>query len=201
MDRPYHHGDLRQALLKSAVARIEAVGASQLSLRDIARSTGVSHAAPAHHFGDKLGLFTAIATEGFTLLAAGTTPLVEGPAALLETGVDYVRFAVQHRGHFEVMFRPDLYRGDDPSLVDARERSFQVLYRAARRGAGMADDADVAGLAVAAWSVVHGFATLWLGGNLRQDMPDDLDAAAAIVAVGVATLGGIIASQLAPGTD
>jgi AcrR family transcriptional regulator len=194
--RPYHHGDLRRALIHAAVARVEEAGPSNVSLRDIARRAGVSHAAPAYHFGDKTGLFTAIATEGFVLLASQTIPVVHREDALLQTGIVYVRFAVEHRGYFEVMFRPDLYREADPDLVRARERSLEVLYRAARQGAGLPDDGDITGLAVAAWSVVHGFATLWLAGNFRQQLPADLDAGAAIVAGGIARLGEVIGSQL-----
>jgi AcrR family transcriptional regulator len=182
--------------LESAVVRIGVVGSSQLSLRDIARRVGVSHGAPAHHFGDKIGLFTAIADEGFSLLAAKTTPLLDRSDALLQIGVAYVRFAVECRGYFEVMFRPDLYRTHDESLVESRARSFEVLYRAARRGAGVPDDVDVTGLAVAAWSVVHGFATLWLAGNFRDDLPADLDVASTIIAEGIARLGRVIRSQL-----
>lgn len=194
--RPYHHGDLRRALIRAAVARVEEEGPSSVSLRDIARRAGVSHAAPAHHFGDKTGLFTAIATEGFLLLASQTTPVAHRHDALLLTGIVYVRFAAEHRGYFEIMFRPDMYRETDPDLVRARDRSLEVLYRAARQGAGMPGGEDITGLAVAAWSVVHGFATLWLAGNFRQQLPADLDAGAAIVAGGIAKLGEIIGSQL-----
>jgi len=178
------------------VAQIERDGLSNLSLRGIARTAGVSHAAPAHHFGDKVGLCTAIAAEGFILLASRTTPLVDQPDALLQTGVVYILFAVEHRGYFEVMFRPDLHRAEDPELVAAREKSFDVLYRVARAGAGIAEDQDVTGLAVAAWSVVHGFATLYLADNFRDQLPDDLDLAAAVVAEGVASLGRTIAAQI-----
>jgi AcrR family transcriptional regulator len=194
--QPYHHGDLRRTLIEAAVAQIERDGLSNLSLRGIARTAGVSHAAPAHHFGDKVGLCTAVAAEGFTLLAARTTPLVDQPDALLQTGVVYILFAVEHRGYFEVMFRPDLHHAEDPELVAAREKSFDVLYRVARAGAGIADDQDVTGLAVAAWSIVHGFATLYLADNFREQLPDDLDLAAAIVAEGVASLGRTIAAQI-----
>ncbi len=196
MNRSYHHGDLRRTLIEAAVARIERDGPSNLSLRGIARTAGVSHAAPAHHFGDKTGLFTAVAAEGFSLLAARTTPMLDRPDALLQTGVVYVRFAVEHRGYFEVMFRPDLHRAQDPELVAARQKSFDVLYRAARTGAGIADDQDVTGLAVAAWSVVHGFATLYLADNFRDQLPDDLDLATVVVAEGVASLGRTIAAQI-----
>ncbi len=68
-DRPYHHGDLRQAVLDAAVAAITEAGPAAVSLRELARRAGVSHAAPAHHFGDKAGLLTALAAEGYDLLA------------------------------------------------------------------------------------------------------------------------------------
>jgi AcrR family transcriptional regulator len=67
--RPYHHGDLRRAVLDAAVAAIAESGPAALSLRDLARRAEVSHAAPAHHFGDKAGVLTALAAEGYALLA------------------------------------------------------------------------------------------------------------------------------------
>src|ERR1700730_15662206 len=68
--RPYHHGDLRHALIDSALEAIVEQGAANVRLRDVARRAGVSHAAPAHRFGDKAGLLTAVAAQGFELLAA-----------------------------------------------------------------------------------------------------------------------------------
>lgn len=66
MDRPnYHHGDLRAAILSEAALLVAERGADGLSLRELARSAGVSHAAPAHHFVDRRGLFTALAAQGF----------------------------------------------------------------------------------------------------------------------------------------
>ena len=117
--RPYHHGDLRQAILTAAVAALAESGPARLSLRDLARRAGVSHAAPAHHFGDKAGLLTAIAAEGYNLLADTLTAAQRRTADFLEVGVAYVRFAVDHRAHFEVMFHPDLYHPDDPEVATA----------------------------------------------------------------------------------
>src|SRR4051794_30389297 len=122
--KPYHHGRLRQAVLEAAIEEIEAVGPAAVSMREIARRADVSHAAPAHHFGDKAGIFTAIATEGYRLLTEATSAAAVGDGALVQGGLAYVQFAVTHRAHFEVMFRPDLYRPDDPDLVAAREASF-----------------------------------------------------------------------------
>lgn len=116
--RGYHHGDLPRALLDAAVEVIAESGPAALSLRDLARRAGVSHAAPAHHFGDKAGLLTALAVQGFDLLADA----LRGAEDLLSAGVAYVDFAVGHRAHFDVMFRPDLYRSDGPEVRAARER-------------------------------------------------------------------------------
>ncbi|WP_446218315.1 TetR/AcrR family transcriptional regulator [Micromonospora sp. IBHARD004] len=173
-NRGYHHGDLRRALLAAAVEAIGESGPAALSLRDLARRAGVSHAAPAHHFGDKAGLLTALAVEGFDLLAGA---LARAGDDLLETGVAYVRFAIDHRAHFEVMFAPGLYRADDPEVAAARARAGATL-----RGGIAALPARPAAEpdrdALAAWSIVHGFATLWLAGALPPAAGPDPESAA-----------------------
>jgi AcrR family transcriptional regulator len=186
-ERTYHHGDLRRALLDAAIEVIADAGPAALSLRDLARRAGVSHAGPTHHFRDKPGLLTALATEGFDLLAetllaataishAPTTPTPHAPTtptggSLLELGVVYVQFAAEHRAHFEVMFRPDLYRAADPVLVQARQRAEQALRGSTSHVVG-SDDGDrpdeVREAGVAVWALAHGFAMLWLSGALSQ---------------------------------
>ncbi len=181
--RPYHHGDLRRALLAAAARAVEESGPAALSLRDLARRAGVSHAAPAHHFGDKAGLLTALAAQGFELLAEELDRVREETDSLLEIGVGYVRFAVKHRAHFEVMFRPELYHADDAALVTARGRAADSLRAglAAMPAAQVGPDADVARLA--AWSIVHGFATLWLGNALPPEIGADPEPASRAVIV------------------
>ncbi|MBB4959959.1 TetR/AcrR family transcriptional regulator [Micromonospora polyrhachis] len=168
--RTYHHGDLRRALLSAAVEAIGEYGPTALSLRDLARRAGVSHAAPAHHFGDKAGLLTALAAEGFNTLADDLSQVTRETGSLLETGVAYLRFAIEHRAHFEVMFRPDLHRSDDAELVAAQRRAGEALSAgvATLPAAPSGLDARFAGLS--AWSIVHGFATLWLAGALPDDV-------------------------------
>ncbi|MEU6168819.1 TetR/AcrR family transcriptional regulator [Streptomyces tanashiensis] len=161
----YHHGELRQAVLAAALDVIATDGPGALSLRDLARRAGVSHAAPAHHFKDRTGLLTAIAAQGYALLAAD----LAGTARLRERGVRYVRFAVEHPAHFQVMFQPELLRADDPDLLTAKERASAELR------AGVADlrdvpDARTAG--IAAWSLAHGFATLLLTHNVDGALGD-----------------------------
>ena len=169
--RPYHHGDLPRVLLEAAVEAIDEVGPAALSLRDLARRAGVSHAAPAHHFGDKAGLLTAVAADGFRRLAATLGDAYRATGSFLEVGIAYARFAVTHRAHFEVMFRPELYRADDPALAQARDAARSLLYPPAAEAAdGGGDDLRAA---VAAWSLVHGLVTLWLNRNLPPQLGDD----------------------------
>src|SRR6266702_4843210 len=80
-NRPYHHGDLRRVLLQAAVEAILESGPATVSLRDLARRAGVSHAAPAYHFGDKAGLLTAVAADGFWRLADALREAYGRPAA------------------------------------------------------------------------------------------------------------------------
>jgi AcrR family transcriptional regulator len=177
--RPYHHGDLPRALVAAAVDLIGEVGPTALSLREVARRAGVSHGAPAHHFGDKAGLLTAVAAQGYDLVAAALTEALERTGDFREVGVAYVRFALDHRAHFEVMFRPELYRPDDPALVEARERAAATLYGPTTDLTGDAGRGVDGG--IAAWSLVHGFATLWLTGNLDHVVAGDpTDAARAV---------------------
>jgi len=193
--RPYHHGRLRQAVIEAAVQEVEAAGAGHLSMREIARRAGVSHAAPAYHFGDKAGIFTAIATEGFRLITERIAPVTGGPDGFIQGGAAYVGFAVEHPGHFEVMFRPDLYRADDLDLIAARDAAFGVMFDSARAAVAAGEADDITGLVVAGWSAAHGFATLWLHANLQDKLGTDPAAFAATFAGGLVTLGEIARRQ------
>src|SRR5579864_5503891 len=153
--RPYHHGDLRPALLRAAVEVIGQAGPAAMSLREVARRAGVTHAAAAYHFGDKAGLLTAVAAQGYRMLTEELRSTRDAGLGFLEGGVAYVRFAVSHRAHFEVMYQPELYHRDDAELGRARAAAATLLY-----GAGELDRERVA-YGVAAWSIVHGLATLW----------------------------------------
>ena len=183
-------GDLRRALIDAAAATLDDVGVDGVSLREVARRSGVSHAAPAHHFGDKAGLLTAVAVEGFELFVAHLARVLaavtdEPVDRLLALGRAYAEFAESHPGHFEVMFRPSLTRVDDPAYLAASNAAFEAL-----RGQiehyqllGWRPDADTRGLAVAAWALAHGISVLRTQGSLAKHYPDaSLDGVAAIVA-------------------
>jgi AcrR family transcriptional regulator len=176
--RPYHHGNLRREILDAALDEISERGPIALSMRELARRAGVSHAAPAHHFGDKTGLLTAIAAEGYELLATALRQANE-KGAFLDVGLAYIAFAVDHPAHFEVMYRPDLYRSDDPALEDAKATTAQLLYGPA--GDAFPDN-DATRVGIAGWSFVHGFASLWTAGNLQHRLGDDPISAARAVA-------------------
>lgn len=172
-------GDLRQALLDAAVATLDEVGADRLSLREVARRAGVSHAAPAHHFTDKAGLLTAIATEGFGILAdylTGAQPASAGQPIdqLAELGRAYAQFAEENPGRFEVMFRPGLLRSGDPAFQRAGDAAFQTLHQhiAACQDLGWRDHAPTDALAAAAWALAHGIAVLRMQGSLARHYPD-----------------------------
>lgn len=174
--RPYHHGNLRPALISAAIGEIEESGPAAMSLRAVARRAGVTHAAATYHFGDRAGLLTAVAAEGYGLMAEALRRAQETCGSFLEVGVAYVRFAGTHRAHFEVMYRPELYHRDDAELGRAREAAAALLY-----GTGEITRERMA-YGVAAWSIVHGLATLWLNGNLPAQLGDDPEEITRVVA-------------------
>jgi AcrR family transcriptional regulator len=159
----YHHGDLRSVILAQAAALVSQRGADGVSLRELARAAGVSHAAPAHHFTDRRGLFTALAAEGFHRLA---DTLADARPQFLDAAKAYVRFALDNPGHYAVMFDRSLHDGTDPDLVEAETAAAAELDRGVGTLADPKARADPEGAALAAWSLVHGFALLWLNGAI-----------------------------------
>lgn len=201
----YYSGDLRRDLLDAALNVIEADGPAAVTLRALARELGVSHAAPANHFPDKTALFTAIAREGFVLLEQAMGEAVvsasqDGSAVdrLRAAGIAYMTFALAHRGHFEVMWRNDLLNGADPALAAAGDATLGQLMGGVRaaQAEGWAADADPITVAYLAWSVMHGLASLWLSGPLKDqdDRPFD-QVAAAVSDLLASALGGTITAK------
>jgi AcrR family transcriptional regulator len=168
---PYHHGDLRAALIDATEALLAEKGPDAFSLREVARRAGVSPAAPAHHFGDAAGLLTAVATLGFEgltqALEAGNARGGDDPlAALREQGVGYVRYALQHPGRFRLMFRQGQLHAD-AELERHGIASFEVLARGVQRAAGDST-ANQEQAVVALWSLVHGYAHLAIAGRFAE---------------------------------
>ena len=175
VERPnYHHGDLRAVILAEAARLVAERGADGVSLRELARSAGVSHAAPAHHFTDRRGLFTALATQGFQLLAEA---LVDARGDFTAAALAYVRFAIEHPGHYHVMFNKSLLDALDPELAAAEAAAGAELSRGVATLRDPNAQADPAGARLAAWSLVHGFSMLWLNdavnAQVRQTDPTE----------------------------
>lgn len=170
-DGHYHHGDLKTALLAAAEGLLRERGLEGFTLRECARRAGVSHAAPAHHFGDLRGLFAEFAAVGFARLrqtmqayraAAGPDPVAQLQAA----GQAYIDFAIANPEHFRLMFRRDKLDQENARLRSAGEGAFDELKSALALAMGKPADADLTAQQLAAWSTVHGFATLLLEGQL-----------------------------------
>jgi AcrR family transcriptional regulator len=191
--RPYHHGDLKIALLTEAEAILERDGIQALTLRAAARAAGVSHAAPANHFGDLTGLLSELAAVGFTrfsaMLGAARATAGDLPSGSRAMGQAYVTFARTHPNLFILMFRGERLDTTRPALRDAMDAAAQAL-----RSASVAPDVPLSPLQMAAraaarWSLVHGFAMLLLDRRLEgmigslspdEDADDLLDAVLAV---------------------
>jgi AcrR family transcriptional regulator len=168
MTRPtYHHGDLRAAILDEAARLVAEQGADRVSLRELAREAGVSHAAPAHHFTDRRGLFTALAAEGFELLAAD---LAAARPRFLDAALAYVRFAIAHPGHYRVMFDKSLLDPSNRELAAAEATAGAELSRGVASLPDPHAQADPGGAQLAAWSLVHGFSMLWLNDAVNPEV-------------------------------
>jgi AcrR family transcriptional regulator len=169
--RPYHHGDLRRALIEAGLDLLEQRDADRLSLREVARAVGVSATAVYRHFPDKDALLDALAAEGLGRLAEAQHAAAEaaggGEAGFVATGVAYVRFALAHPALFRLTFSATAARDilDTPEHVpDAMAFLRANAQEAARRFGG-----DPKIVAVHAWSVAHGLASLMLEGQVELD--------------------------------
>jgi AcrR family transcriptional regulator len=169
--RPYHHGDLRAALIHAALSLIEQHGVKGLALSDAARLAGVSVAAPYRHFKDKEAMMAEIAAEGFVLfrdaLARASRSNPEDKVKrLVEMGVAYVDFALQHSSHFKVMWESGIPKGKYPELGQTAYEAYLLLQKAAFDLLPEAHPDRQQALVSTAWSVVHGYAMLTLEGEL-----------------------------------
>jgi AcrR family transcriptional regulator len=165
----YHHGNLREALIRAAAALVNERGLAGASLREVARRAGVSHGAPYHHFESKEALLAALANEGFAdldrALARAQARAERNPRAQLAAlGTAYVRFALREPEMFRAMFRAS---AKEPSA----EGPFGRLLRAVAACLAESDRPSVDPLPVAlfGWSAIHGLTALWLDGPIRRD--------------------------------
>lgn len=163
---------MRQALLDAAEQVLLERGVDAFTLRECARRAGVSHAAPAHHFGDAKGLLTAFAGVGFDRMADWMERYRDAAPAdavqrLSAVGQAYIDFALAHRAHFQLMFGSDRLDSENPALLLSGQRTGDMLRQA--MGEVMAErglpSETLPERLLLAWSAVHGFATLVIEGQ------------------------------------
>jgi AcrR family transcriptional regulator len=187
--RPYHHGDLRRALVNAAMTLVTEEQDWTFSLREVARRAGVSHNAPYNHFGDKQDLLVAIAVTGFERLRERMAKAVAGTSAadkaLLACGRAYLESALENPALYRLMFGPALAKseGRRPQAArDAGNKARTVLAEIIVRGAQSGeftvatdDPVDQEKVVFFAWSVTHGLAMALLDGFLHVELTlDDL---------------------------
>ncbi len=167
--RPYHHGDARNALLAAAEELLEKVGAAGLSLRQVAEQAGLSRQAPYNHFEDKEALLAELVRRAFDKLAASLAAVGEPQAemALGRAADAYIRFAQQAPALFRLMFSRELVDlSRFPTTAQAAATAFDQLVRIV---AAFAPPERVKELSLAAWSLVHGYATLCIETGLEGE--------------------------------
>jgi AcrR family transcriptional regulator len=173
--QPYHHGDLRRALLETTLRTIQRDGVEAVTLRGVGQDVGVSRTALYRHFADKSALLQAVATEGFRILRVALVDAWErngkGQRGFEAMGEAYVRFAVENPSHYRVMFGAAIFGGaEDPELEREGQAAFQALVDALveqqRDGSIVPDDPPQ--LALYIWSLVHGVAMLAIDGRFAH---------------------------------
>lgn len=160
----YHHGDLRSAIVATAWKVVSKGGVDALSLRAVAEVLGVSHAAPGHHFAGKDGLIEALRQEAWKRFADVLEPGLKERDPLRATGRAYVKFAREHPRQVELMFRG----GGEPSVDSLR--AWNALASATRKQLG---ESMTQTDSVVAWAMVHGVASLLLGGAIPEGVNED----------------------------
>jgi AcrR family transcriptional regulator len=170
----YHHGTLREELITACVALIEAEGIGAVSLRRVARASGVSPRAPYHHFTDRSALLAAIAVRGHEVLeqqlrqAREQAPTAaRALGALVET---YVQFAKDHPAYLRLMLRPELSQPEHhPEAQTAGDAAIQLLTETVLdcQHEGSAPPGDPTALVAMIWALAIGIVTLWLDGPLE----------------------------------
>ena len=178
--KKYHHGDLKNTLIKAGVEILSKEGVGGLSLRKVAQRAGVSHSAPYAHFPDKQSLIAAISTEGFnqlyTELEAAISPHKKNPKKqLIEGAKAYVRFAEQNTDTFNIMFSGVLEKEKDyPSFVEISSKTFTLVVDVVQacQDAGILPTAPANLMAVSVWGQVHGILSLALEGQVSHMVLD-----------------------------
>lgn len=174
----YHHGNLRTALLEAAAQTLRDGGVDQLSLRELARQVGVSHAAPRRHFPDRQALLDALAVSGFERIRDELRSALDAADAdftgrFRAVALTYVRFATEDSALLELMFTSKHRPGADARIEEAAIESIEPMRDVVLQG--QAEDRMPAGdpdrVGMVAFAMLHGIATL---ANSRFIAADEL---------------------------
>lgn len=166
--------DLRQEILDTARALLNDVGASGLSMREVARRAGVTHQAPYHHFGDRESILAELVAEGFRTLGrdlaqANTLAAHNLRGAVMASGRAYIDFALSNPGVFRIMFRPETC---DPTRFPAVQAAGQAAQATLVELVSMVHGTQTSpALCMVYWAHAHGMASLLLDGSLGQECP------------------------------
>jgi AcrR family transcriptional regulator len=179
-ERPYHHGNLRAALLEEAVRTVRERGAQELSLRELARAVGVSHGAPRRHFADRQALLEALAETGFARLGAELRAASDRAGERFEPrlhaiGSAYVRFATRDAALLELMFARKR-REESGTLHEAADRAFSVLLEVIDQGqrVGALERDEPQRVSLVLFAMVQGIAALVTAGIVQDEQVDEL---------------------------
>lgn len=178
--KPYHHGDLKIALIEAGIDILTREGLGALSLRRVARKAGVSHAAPYAHFADKQALIAAIAADGHRKIHERIAAILERYPGdplrqLVEVAWAYAEFGLEEPGHFRITFSGVVERERDyPTLVEMVAKNFDVVRTLVVRcqGAGILNPGEPDLVAVGVWGLVHGFVSLIQQGQVSRSVLD-----------------------------
>lgn len=181
--KKYHHGDLKNALIKAGVEILSKEGIEGLSLRKVAQRAGVSHNAPYSHFSDKQSLIAAISTEGFKQLYVELDAAVlaypdDPKQQLLEGAWAYVQFAINNTDTFKIMFSGVLEKEKQyPAFVEISHQTFERVVDVVRacQDEGILNSTPPEVMAVAVWGQIHGIISLRLEGQLSHRVLDRFD--------------------------
>ena len=171
----YHHGDLKAVLLDETARILREEGEEALSIRRLAATVGVSRTAPYHHFENKQSLLCAVAEEGFVRfnhamkLAMRKSAVQEGREIMRDYARAYVKFAVNNREYYDLMYGAKTWRSDVLAKSLAKSArgtlrgNIERLQSWQARG-GIEDSIDVADFAHVAWGTLHGISRLLIDG-------------------------------------
>ena len=187
--KKYHHGDLKNALIKTGVEMLSREGTGALSLRKVAERAGVSHSAPYSHFSDKQALIAAISTEGFkqlyTELDTAIAAYPDDPKLQLqESAWAYVLFAMNNMDTFKIMFSGVLEKEKEyPDFVAISQKTFDRVIEIVRacQAAGILRAAPPELMAIAVWGQVHGITSLLLEGQISHVVLDQFEPRALVL--------------------